>query len=149
MNKNRIVSVLVSALVLASWGAASAQADHHAKAKSIKAKSIKTSTPIAVAPRIDIDTKTVVSLVDTRTAVLRIDTSTVVTHFDTGTAIGHEAGEVEEAGEIGEHDGKGDDDTHSATTLPTLGAKSLPANSAVASPRNQEFNKKSGEKHKS
>lgn len=142
MKKHQIVSVLVSALVLASWGVASAQADHHAKAKSIKA-----SAPIPALSHVNIDTSTAVALVDTRTAVLKIDTSTVLTHFDTSTAIAHDSGEIGD--DDGKGDGKGDDDSHSASTLPTLGAISLPANRFVAPPRIQEFNNESAEKDES
>ncbi len=147
MKQYRIVTVLISALVLASWGAASASADLHKRARTIK-----TGNPIIVVPHIDIDTRTVVALVDTRTVLVHVDTATVLPCFDTSTVIGHESQESQESQETGEKsdDNKGDDDSNSVATLPALGTKSLPAPTPTLGqpPRKQEVDKKSTEKHK-
>ncbi len=147
MKRHRIVTVIISALVLVGWGAASAQAENERHSRSHRVV-----TPAKALPVLKVDTATAIVLVDTRTVIVRVDTASVLTHFDTSSVTSHESHEANEVGDM-DDDGfgdDGDDDSHQVKVIAPLGAKALPvpASTVLSSPKNQRTDKESSHKHK-
>ncbi|TRZ87617.1 MAG: hypothetical protein D4R83_02040 [Streptomycetaceae bacterium] len=120
--RNRIVAIIVGSLVLASFGAASAQAELHKRAKKGAAV-----TPLVLP-----------SSFDTRTVVLHMDTQSVGIHFDTSSALTHHAEDADDDGE--DRDDDGEDHFKSFNTPASINGDHHS--------KNQKFNKKSPRKNK-